>query len=332
MGHPRRFHYLTNMRGLAIVYIVAVHCVDLFVWIPDSYTPYLFPIFIDVSVMFVFLAGFLFEHTCAKQDDLHLAVSRIANVIVPYVVASIPAIMIYIEGLKAHPYLPESFFLQGEALQIVGFLLTGSHLGPLWFIPTIVVLYAVSPVLRRLVHSPIGLLALGALFGAALVLGRPVNNFGPLQLAVHFAPVYGLGMVFARNRPAVNRVLQPRTRMLVVAAAAAACLSILLPALGQPTPHVALKTVLCVATYGLFASYLDRKVEWLQFLARYAFAIFLIHGYLVGAGRMLADRWPLVGSLSGLLLSVTIVIAVSILAARATQSLFGLRSRYVLGV
>ena len=140
-------------------------------------------------------------------------------------------------------------------------------------------------------------------------------------------------MLCAARRGAVDPILRRNLGPLLAAAVIAAVLSVLLPSRGLPTPHLALKTVICVAIYACLLSLPDRRIPALDLLARNAFAIFFVHGYLVGFGRLLFD-WssaPVHGTIPLLVVTVVLVLAASVAIAELTRSALGRRSRLVLG-
>ena len=153
------------------------------------------------------------------------------------------------------------------------------------------ILYASSFALLRLAKRQAVFAILPAWFVlSGVAIGRPENNLGALHLASYFAPVYLLGMVASLHTAALEPWLRRNVVTVVLCAIAAAIASVALPVLGMPAPQLLLKTIICVAVYAALLTLPDRRIPALDLLARYAFAIFFVHGYLVALGRMLATR------------------------------------------
>jgi probable poly-beta-1,6-N-acetyl-D-glucosamine export protein len=329
----RYLHHINHMRGVAIVPIVAVHCLWMFDWPAGSFGDVFAPLFVNVNIMFTFISGYLFYYLADNFDYRVYLRKRMTNVVIPYLLVSAPAIVIYLVHLKQHPYLPDAF-LQGEPTLVAArFLVTGAHLGPLWFIPMMCVFYLLAPVFLRVVARRALLVVLPLLFVFSELIGRPSFNLGTLHLAAFFTPVYLLGMLFARHATTLDTVLRRHAVPVALAGLLAVGASILLPAHQIYAPQLVLKTVLCVAVYTVLLALPARRIAALDLLATYAFGIFFVHGYLVGLGRLLTEQPAGLaqGSFAAVLVSTLAVLAASLAVAAAARSLLRQRSRYVLG-
>lgn len=327
--------HLDHMRGIAIVLVVVVHCFTMFEWPAASIGTGLSLLLVDTNILFIFISGYLFEHVFAEYAYRSFLANRLRNVILPYAICSIPAILIYVLHGKAHPFLPDSFFHEHGPAYLVGFfLLTGVHLGPLWFIPMIGLFYLATPVFEWLLDSgraPV-LLVPGLLLSETL--GRAEHNLGPLQQAAHFAPVYLLGMLFCRHAQAIDPLLRRNLATIAAVGVTAAAASVILPLAGFHAPQLMFKLLICVAIYAALLPLAGRRIPALNLLARFSFGIFFVHGYLVGLGRELVQRSmvPVHGSMLVLAVSSGLVLGLSVGVTAALRGLIGARSRVVLGV
>ena len=195
------------------------------------------------------------------------------------------------------------------------------------------VFYLASFIFKYLVSGRWFVAVLPGLFLFSEWLGRPEYNVGTLQLAAYFAPVYLLGMAFARHSATLNVLLRRNVAPIVVAGLAAGAAAVAPPAHGIFAPQLVLKTVICVAVYATLLTLPERRIPSLDLLARYSFGIFFVHGYLVGFGRIIAGTQPhaVNGTIPSLLLSIIVVLAASIAATGATKAFLGQHSRLVLG-
>ena len=130
-------HHVHHMRGVAIVPVVAVHCISMFDWPAGSIVGYVAPLFINVNIMFIFVSGYLFGHMADDLEPLQLPRSAGSEQHRRPLRAGVGA---------RDPRLPDA--PQGApapaaggpptapaAILTVFFLVTGAHLGPLWLIP-----------------------------------------------------------------------------------------------------------------------------------------------------------------------------------------------------
>src|ERR1035438_6859478 len=85
--------YIHSFRALAIVLVVATHCITLFKW---DYTGWPYQLLMclapNCTLFFVFISGFLFQHLSHKFQYRRYLKSRWDNVLLPYVMVSLPMI------------------------------------------------------------------------------------------------------------------------------------------------------------------------------------------------------------------------------------------------
>ena len=141
--------YIHSFRALAIVSIVAAHCIALFDWKSIPWQRHLVLSLIpNGTLFFVFIAGFLFQHLSHKFEYRRYLKSKLQNVLIPYVIVSMP--MIAAQALAQEGAFDPTYIHHWPTLaQNVGWsLLTGSHtLLHLWFIPMIAIFYLLAPLL-----------------------------------------------------------------------------------------------------------------------------------------------------------------------------------------
>ncbi|HEU4555676.1 MAG TPA: acyltransferase [Chitinophaga sp.] len=200
---PKKFiGYIHNFRGIAIIYVVGAHI--LLNWRDGSVTHKVVDIIMQNStILFLFIAGYLFQHLSARFEYKDYLVKKFQNVICPYLLLSIP-VMAYrlitqdINGftLQDHPdFASWSLWRQGTY-----YLLHGAHLQQLWFIPMIALYYLIAPLLLYVDRHP--KLYYGVLPGliiVSLVVQRSVLS-DTLPMAVHFLSVYVFGMFLSRYK------------------------------------------------------------------------------------------------------------------------------------
>jgi surface polysaccharide O-acyltransferase-like enzyme len=163
------------------------------------------------DIPFFFLAGFLFQFTSAGFSYGPYLASRFRNVVLPYLFCSAPILL--------HAYVFRYGVFEGFASRsslsiaadLLESLLTAQHMFvPLWFIPTIVVLYGLSPALLWIDRRP-GLYAgvpLALVVGSMLHLAPLYHNV--LRDAADVLPVFVFGMAVSHHRAAVFAALRRR--------------------------------------------------------------------------------------------------------------------------
>ncbi|WP_184446168.1 acyltransferase family protein [Rhodospirillum centenum] len=346
---PSFLPYIHTLRGIAILFIVASHCFAVFDW---SGAPWSFRI-LDVvttngTVMFVFISGFLFQHLSDRFSVRRYLGAKLRYVILPYLVVSLPALAFRIGTRSGINGLPDGIYDWNPVLQVLWFLGTGAHLGPLWFIPVIALFYLAAPALLWIDRRPAlyGLLPLLLLAGSFV--HRPEFNMQPLHAALHLLPAYMAGMAFSRFRDPIQEMLAPRLVWL-----SALWLALVAAHVGfvENTGLVYVKEFLGPDSLAVEWTYFQKLLlmavlivgfrrygsrvphHWFDALAVNSFAVFFIHGYLT----LTADRLVLwngiviPGSVPGFLAFLFLVTAVSILIARAVRLVAGRHSRLLVG-
>ena len=141
------------------------------------------------QVLFVFIAGYLFQHLSNRFDIKKYYLSKLQNVVIPYLIISIPAILFYITVEQKNTVWP-SFYAEPAWLQMIYFYITGLHLSPMWFIPMIIMFYLLAPVLVKADKTRYFycLLPFFLLVSFSVERGLTHHNF------MHFFSIYILGM------------------------------------------------------------------------------------------------------------------------------------------
>lgn len=325
--------YIHFFRALAITYIVAGHAIDAFVWESGSDTERVMRIAIsNGSTLFVFIAGYLFQHLSGKFETQKYLTTKVTNVLLPYVLISIPAIVLFTlfmqrEGLSEH------FYDQPTWQQVFEFYITGTHLAPLWFVPMITLFYLVGPLLNRADKQQHIYYLLPVFFIISCWVPRGLN----IQAFIHFFPVYLLGMFCSHYKTRINELISQRASLIALLLCAIALgIAEYLWMKGTMTAlNLLQKTALCLFYLGLFYR-LNHLLtsRFIGILADTSFGIFFIHSYILSASKLSYTK--LVGaapefSILGYCIVVIGVMLSCVLIVLAVQKLFGKRSRMLIG-
>jgi membrane-bound acyltransferase YfiQ involved in biofilm formation len=337
---PRRrfFPHIHRLRGIAIIGVVSIHVISVLglplpVWAEVPYDV----VFGEGSPIFLMISGFLFREGLAKYAYPRFIDRKVRNVLIPYLVVSIPALVIYLGGFKtSHPWLSEDFFDRNPVVQTVVLLVTGAHLGPLWFIPMILLFFIVSPVFVYIDRHPRTYLVLPLLFVVTVLVPRPYENSNPIQSFVHFLSLFVLGMWLARHHDRLIDWYQQRRATVL---GLGLVLVVVLAVIALDVPSVDSLMRGAFGTLLVFVLYtwrdLGRPGIWLDKLGEASFPVFFLHGYPVAVLRALVPEDVAIGPWTwlALWLPLTFGIAAGTAAfAFAVRRVLGKRSRYLVGL
>jgi surface polysaccharide O-acyltransferase-like enzyme len=209
---PRpKLDFVHLFRGGAIALVVLAHAKLAVAW-PEPLTlaaRMLRALIEGGDIPFFFIAGFVFQYSSRNFAYGPYLKSRLRFVVLPYLFCSLPVLLHafvfrygVFENAEARGALP-------VLADLAHSLLTAHHMFvPLWFIPTIVVLYLLAPVLLWIDRHPraYAALPLALLAGATLHVSPLYEDV--VRDAANVLPVYALGMAVCRYRTAVFAVLR----------------------------------------------------------------------------------------------------------------------------
>lgn len=334
-------HELHLFRAVAIILIVLTHSLPSFDW---KAAPVLGQVLIGLcrqtSVLFFFISGYLFQHLLGRFAYRRYLLRKLETVILPYAIISIPAIIISVwfvpqEGMWSW------FYELPRWEQVVLFYLSGKHLEPLWFVPTVAIFYLAAPLFVAIDRRPRLYLLILPLLVYAVAFGRD-GPLGPINKAIYFMPVYLFGMAFSRFRDTAESLCRrwfPALVLLFIAATAFAVITQSKVAYTNILGKLALSCMLLV----VLSRWRERQTPFLDYVAHVSFSIYFIHAYAISAFRLLltlsaGSAWRGAAStalfppnLALLALHVLLVLAVSLAAIWCVQRLFPRESSWLIG-
>ncbi|MGP4691120.1 acyltransferase family protein [Agrobacterium cavarae] len=300
MKQQKRIEYIDTLRGVAISIVVATHLQEI---IPvsaiattgDDYELVgpMTIFFRNINIIFTFVSGYLFLLVDGDRGWTQMMTRKFKNIVVPYFFVSLPALALYILEIKNFEFGGEYNIFQ----KTIYFLLTGNHLGPLWFVPMIFVMFALSPIWKYLDRHRLYWIIVPLLVVSVLI-GRPPENDNPIQAAVFFSPVFLFGMFTARYNEPLSRFFSSTSVMTACAfftVAAIATLYFLSPSLTSLALNNTIficKFPLLMLLFGMCARWSEYAPKWLTGVGLASYAIFLLHGYFVGALRPFVGHLP----------------------------------------
>jgi hypothetical protein len=249
------------------------------------------------------------------------------------VVISLPAVLIYILKVKTnHQWVDmDTFYGQNIFFQYLYLMLTGAHLGPLWFIPMIIVFYLLFPLFKWInKQSFLPLIFIIALL-LGMYIGRPMSNSNTMVSFLYFFPSYLFGMWLHKNQSIIVNIMNISAPMLV--AVILCCLGIYYYFEYSSRFDLILKLVLSFSLFCFFARYYNNTNYILNFFAKFSFFIFFVHGYFVGVARYIISKGvDDLNIYSVVLMSFSFVMSLTILTCYLSGLSIPAKNKYILGI
>lgn len=326
--------YIHSFRALAILFIVGGHSIDFFSWQTEdeSIERFLRILISNGSVLFVFIAGYLFQHLSAKYDAKKYFKGKLNNVLIPYFLVSIPAILVFVFVMQRDAVWP-GFYDNAQWLQVVYFYLTGLHLAPLWFIPMITLFYLISPLLVIADKYKAFYWSLPAF----ILLSCFVSRGMPAQSFIHFFSVYLLGMYCSHYKISVNKLLKQSSVLMVLALFVVSAIYYEFYFMNGTMTYVNYLQKIVLSLFFLGALIrLGNKIDskLIYTIADTSFGVFFIHSYVLTGSKMIYAK-TFGDKMSGDILLYPIITLLVLLACTGIivllQKSLGKKSRYLVG-
>jgi Acyltransferase family len=328
--------YIHTFRAIAIYFIIAMHCIDAFDWDKNSLLERILRISMsNGTVLFVFIAGYLFQHLALRYNYKKYLIAKFKNVITPYFIISIPAILVFTLLLKRETVW-EGFYNDPVWLQVINFYITGLHLAPFWFIPVVTLFYLVSPLLVLADRSNFFYYLLPVFIIVSCFVGRGGGG-APFISFVHFFSVYSFGMFFSRYKGFLNNWLC-KTSIILGAVFTILGLWICEFYLTNTTYsyfNFLQKLVFCIVILGVLISLGEKATHhYINLVADVSFGIFFVHSYVLTSGKIFIlqtfSSLP-EGNLWAYLLVTIITLLVCMAFIYSLKAVFGSKSRLLVG-
>lgn len=283
-----------GLRGLAILMVVATHCVSAFAW---AQHPFAFQLCLDLfdnsSLLFVFISGLLFQRQASDARFRYAGYLRrkLSSVVVPFMLLALPGALYTLR----QPGIPRSLGIEGHGMLVrLGYLYLypGSQVNyALWFIPVILLYFLAAPILRLPIRHPRLYASIPAFLLLSLCMHRPTYAHGHnLLLALYFLPAYLLGMACGQHMALIKPWLARHWRAIVAAALLVVAGHLLLAPhhgkymLGEEAGTIdwlfLQKLLLCLGLWSLLGR-VPRLRSALKPLADASFTIYFLHMYVL---------------------------------------------------
>lgn len=333
---PKKFiGYIHNFRGVAIIYVVGAHI--LLNWQSGSVTHKILDIILQNStILFLFIAGYLFQHLSAKFEYKDYLVKKFQNVISPYLLLSLPVIVYRLISQDINGFTLEDHpdFGSWPLWEQAGYyLLHGAHLQQLWFIPMIALYYLIAPVLIYIDRKPILYYCLIPLVILSFIVQRSSLS-DTLVMAVHFLSVYVFGMFLSRYKDQFLVFAQKYWVLITVLPLAFLVLNYFVSKQFYDPVDYTHKMLFC-PFYLYWLWRLEKYVpKFIDVLAVFSFGIYFVHYFFVLFLRgiyQLIFHGPIPGNLLIWTVCLVIVMLLSIWTLQLARRLLGSKSKFLVG-
>ncbi|TSJ88877.1 acyltransferase [Gilliamella apicola] len=348
---PQKIHSIHVLRGVAIIMIVFSHCLGVFKnsnLIANSYLFSFLNLFaFNFTTFFVLIAGFLFQHLTYKYKVREYYLSKFKTVVCPYISVSIFCFFYFhYQSLSSLPFF--SFTEPSAFGSIAKMMFTGTQLLPLWFMPMIIMVFAISPLLYF--WSQKSLIVIGLISMFWVVMFTKPDYTKPLLNLLHYGPVYLTGMMIKQNYEKIIQLV--KDNLLLVIFFFGLCFFI--PFAYRYLDHLCVEklyydTLQKIILFILSLYFLDalnhkndegKTYKFFSFMANVSFPIYFIHeiivifletqlvnspfGYIIKTDN---GQLASLGAISFLICTL----AISILVAYIIKLLFNDKAKYLIG-
>lgn len=344
MDSASYMHGLTLFRALAILQIAFLHASHaLFLRGLPGPGPDNDPIFVGVdigfhgsTIYFAMISGFLYQHLFAGTPYPAYLRGRLERVAIPYLVVTTMLTLVQ------HPVSVRR--MSPELLETLAHnILTGATWNTLWYIPVLLAIYALAPLLSAVLSirslRPVGL----TLLIAPLVISRSGTD-PSLSNLIYFAGAFAVGIELRRLQIDMKRAEILIFSLLIGAASTMILTTLFVTDIDMLGPVSLRETVFYIQKLALGCAMLsftqrlalrsDRENPILARIAACSFGIYFLHGPLM---RLIAKGvGPYLDGndfeyLCGIILILLLALGASLLVITILQKLLGRRSRWIIG-
>jgi peptidoglycan/LPS O-acetylase OafA/YrhL len=332
-------------RGMTILLVVAGHCYNN--WEIDTIAEITIANLITgATAIFVFISGFFFHFAFYHRYNYKkFIISKARNVALPYLIISTISMlgMLYFLGYITFPIIFTDNPTQQNILAYFFNLGTGRTWTAYWYVPFIMVMFALSPFFIWYIKLSTQLQI--ALMLICLVLSvfiqRPTLNLNPVHSAMYLTGFYMLGIMYSLHRPKISTFLDKTKLFWLLAALAVALATALLGQVGNAhkmTPWeyagldlmVPLKLITIPAMLSACMWLQAFNVKLLLYLAEISFGLFFVHTLVLRASLAVFFKDWAHGFMGFLVLFLTVII-ISTAIIFTIRKIFKKRSRYIVG-
>jgi peptidoglycan/LPS O-acetylase OafA/YrhL len=344
-----RLNYFDYFRAVSIFLIVAGHSYT--VWDINTVPAELLAnIITGGTSLFVFISGFFFHYIFYQKFEYkNFLIKKVFNVLIPFILLSTIAFCIIVIYLD-HPHsqlTSESNELWDQIVLYFKYLWTGRVLTAYWYIPFVIIIFALSPVFNKYIElqkkSQISIFLI--LLFVSMVVQRPTSGLSPMHSVIYFTPIYLLGIMFSINNKVLLNFIKNKSIILGICVISLSLLQI--KVIGWHGNFekdnifsyngldiiIIQKIFLIFFIISLFHKIDNRHILLLKYIASISFPIYFIHPWVLFFMQYyLINNYVLF--LPGIIIfAINVFVAFfgSIIIANIIKLILNKRSRYLIG-
>jgi peptidoglycan/LPS O-acetylase OafA/YrhL len=327
--------YIHNFRGIAILFVVACHL--LLDWTEGSKTYRVLELlFGNGTVLFVFIAGYLFQHLTKKLQYGDYLKKKVTNVIIPYLIVSAPIIAyrIITNDVPGYIITPNPDFYSWSVFKKVAyFIFRGAHMQPLWFVPMIALFYITAPIFHYIdKHPKLYYLLLGFVGISIWIVREPFTDIP--RMFVHFISVYMFGMFMSRYKTRYLTFAQKYSLLIsLLLLVTLVCNYVFYDQYRNPVNYFQ-KMLFCAFFIYWLWKFENYVPAFIGVLAELSFGIFFLHYYSILVIKALYEKVSgtgIPGNLIYWIIDYIIVLLATVLVIKAIKRFFPKYSRNLIG-
>jgi surface polysaccharide O-acyltransferase-like enzyme len=302
------------------------------------------------NISFCIYIGLFFHHIFYKNFKYQIFIQKkIKNVLFPYLILSTLAFLVVVI------ILGDDFFQQAKNLNsflnyftlYFKYLWTGKVLTAYWYIPFIMLTFALSPIFLKFIELKKNkqLLTLLTLLFFSMLVHRPEANLSPFHSFIYFTPIYLLGIFFSIHQDKALHFLEGKIILLGIGVVSLALLQIKSHGsygnyhkMDMFSYHgidriIIQKILLIFFIIALLQKFANKQIQVLKYLASLSFPIFFIHPWITFFIKYSAIYEYLLflpGFVIFIIITTSAVLG-SILVAGLIKLIFKKRSSYIIG-
>jgi len=341
---------INYFRGIAIVIIVSAHSYGIANWNvykdPTLFEQFFYALNLNGSVFFIFISGFLYNHIFYPRFEYKkFMIKKAKYVLVPYLVCSIIPILYAVFIEDQNKFLLDN--LQDKPLlAILWFLVTGRAVYAYWYIPMIMLMFAISPIINALIKSKYILYAIFCLIPISMIIHRPLHNTNPTHSLIYFLPVYLSGIYSSIHQQKIYAFLKSiKVKLaLLFSAISLGLIQILIFNISGnfsksfwsvtvPDINLLQKILLCFLLMSVLDNYENTDITVMKKTAETSFAIYFIHPFLLNPLTRFVRSLELgfQGNFFTLVIATFSVVIIAIGIAHLLKIVLKRNSRYIIG-
>ncbi len=328
-------NYIHNFRGLAIIFVVAGHL--LMKWEDGSVAHRTFRvIWENGTVLFIFIAGFLFQFLSKKFEYSSYLRKKVEYVLLPYVLVSIPIIAYRLLTNDIPGYITNThpdFLDWSTGSRLAYFVFTGAHMQQLWFIPMITLYYLAAPLFLYIDRNPVRYYILIPLIVLSCFIKREPFNDIPM-MSLHFLSVYVFGMFMSRYRQRFLAIAEKYKVLIIGITVVVLSANLYFYPDHNNQLNFLHKMLFCAAFIYLLWKF-DRFIpKFLAVLAEMSFGIFFLHYYTLLVLKAVYEKFaghPIPGNLLNWSIYLVAVLLITAGIIKLTKKIFPKISRQLIG-